>query len=107
MLALVSYEMSFLPSMYARASFWTTSPTYFFLRIGIMTMVIPIAWLWDRRRVWLGAHWSPLEELGRSSLFAYWIHVEMVYRILSYPPHRQLSLAAWALFSLVILDWFA
>jgi len=106
-LALVSYEMSFLPSMYARASFWTTSPTYFFLRIGIMMMIIPIAWLWDRRRVWLRrAHWSPLEELGRSSLFAYWIHVEMVYGFLSYPLHRQLSLegsfAAWALFSLLI-----
>lgn len=53
-LALVSYEMSVLPSIYARSSFWTTSPTYFFLRIGMMTMAIPIAWLWDQRRVWLG-----------------------------------------------------
>jgi hypothetical protein len=32
-LAFVSYEMSFLPSMYASSSFWTTSPTYFFLRV--------------------------------------------------------------------------
>jgi hypothetical protein len=46
---------------------------------------------------------SPLEVFGRSSLFVYWIHVEMVYGFLSGPLHRGLSLAgsfvAWAIFS--------
>jgi fucose 4-O-acetylase-like acetyltransferase len=35
--------------------------------------------------------WSPLKQLGRTSLFIYWIHVEMVYGLLSLPLHRQLS----------------
>jgi hypothetical protein len=33
-----------------------------------------------------------LEEFGVSSLFVYWIHVEMVYGIVSLPLHRQLTL---------------
>ena len=34
---------------------------------------------------------SALQEFGRSSLFVYWIHVEMVYGIFSAPIHRRLS----------------
>ena len=120
-LAVVSYELSFRPSIYAKSGFWTSSPTYFFLRIGMMTLAIPIAWLRSERHVWLKRipRWSPprhpsaaaalgtpVEEFGRSSLFTYWIHVEMVYGILSYPLHKQLSLQAallaWAVFSVFI-----
>jgi hypothetical protein len=35
---------------------------------------------------------APLVELGRSSLFVYWIHVEMAYGILTAPLHRRLPL---------------
>ena len=45
-------------------------------------------------------------EFGRSSLFVYWIHVELVYGIFSFPIHRKLpvwgSLAAFIVFSLFI-----
>jgi fucose 4-O-acetylase-like acetyltransferase len=51
--------------------------------------------------------WSPLEELGRSSLFVYWIHVEMVYGFFSRPIRRALSLegalAAYVLFTVFLL----
>ena len=51
--------------------------------------------------------WSPLQQLGRTSLFIYWIHVEMVYGLLSLPLHHALTLRqAWlalALFSLFML----
>jgi len=47
--------------------------------------------------------WSPMLEFGRSSLFVYWIHVELAYGIFSYPIHRKLpvwwSLAAFAAFT--------
>ena len=36
---------------------------------------------------------SVLEEFGVASLFVYWIHVEMVYGIVSLPLHRNLTLA--------------
>ena len=50
--------------------------------------------------------WSPMLEFGRSSLFVYWIHVELAYGIFSYPIHRKLpvwwSLAAFIAFTLFI-----
>jgi uncharacterized membrane protein len=43
-----------------------------------------------------GRRWSPLQVLGRSSLFIYWIHVELVYGLVSLPLHGAFSLAgAW------------
>ena len=51
--------------------------------------------------------WSPLQQLGRTSLFIYWIHVEMVYGLLSRPLHKrlswELSWVALALFCLFML----
>ena len=45
-------------------------------------------------------------EFGRSSLFVYWIHVELAYGIFSYPLHRRLpvwwSLAAFTAFTALI-----
>ena len=43
-------------------------------------------------------------EFGRSSLFVYWVHVELVYGVFSEPLHRHLpfgqAVAAFAAFSL-------
>ena len=39
-----------------------------------------------------GARWNPLTQLGRTSLFIYWIHVELVYGLISRPWHRALTL---------------
>ena len=88
------YAASFLPTIYANSSFWTSSPTFFFLRTGVLIALIPVAWWWRRPYRWRGAvdRVSPLEVFGRSSLFVYWIHVEMVYGFMSRPLHRGLSL---------------
>ena len=93
LVAFLGYCASFLPSIYSHSEFWTSSPTFFFLRAGIITLLPPFAFCWDRAP-WRGAisQWSPLEELGRSSLFVYWIHVEMVYGFISRPLRRALSL---------------
>jgi uncharacterized membrane protein len=105
-LALGAYGASFLPSPYPHSNFWTTSPSFFFLRLGLLVSAVAAAYLWEQRR---DAHqkWSPLRTLGRSSLFIYWIHVEMVYGLISIPLHGSLSLGqAWIalfLFWLLIL----
>lgn len=95
---------SFLPSIYAQSAFWTSSPSFFFLRIGVLLMLVTAACLWAQRRT--ADRFSPLIQFGRTSLFVYWIHVEMVYGILSYPLHRNLSLpaavVAFALFTLAM-----
>ena len=103
-----AYEASFLPSIYATSEFWTSSPTFFFLRVGLISLLLPLAFLWDLAP-WRGmlGRWSPIEEFGRSSLFVYWIHVEMVYGFISRPLRRNLSfhaaIAADLLFSTFLL----
>jgi uncharacterized membrane protein len=80
------YAASYLPPIYPVTSFWTSSPTFFFVRLGVLILSVPVAYAW--MRAWRG--WSPLEEFGIASLFVYWIHVEMVYGVASGPIHRAL-----------------
>jgi uncharacterized membrane protein len=95
LLALAGYGASFLPSLYQHSDFWTSSPTFFFLRVGVIALMLPLAYLWERAP-WRGivSQWSPIEEFGRASLFVYWIHVEMVYGFISRPLRRNLSFEA-------------
>lgn len=96
--ALGGYGASHLPPIYRDVSFWTSSPTFFFLRLGIVMAAVPVAYAW--LRTWPG--WSPIRELGVASLFVYWIHVELVYGTPSLLLHRRLTfeqaLAAFVLF---------
>jgi uncharacterized membrane protein len=106
LLAAGAYGVSFLPSPYAHSDFWGGSPAHFALRTGILTLAVPIAYAWDRLVV--RGSWSPIGQLGRSSLFIYWIHVEMVYGLISLRLHKTLThqqawgaYAAFAIFMLL------
>jgi hypothetical protein len=81
-----------LPSIYRDSSFWTTSPTYFAIRAGAMMTTLSLMYAIDRMASG-GRIASALVCLGRSSLFVYWIHVELVYGYASWPIHRRLPLA--------------
>lgn len=96
LLAALAFACSYLPSPFAASSFWTTSPAYFFLRVGLMLFVLGLSWRWVARTP-RRLPWSPLVQLGRTSLFIYWIHVEMVYGLVSLPLHRALSLGQAAM----------
>jgi uncharacterized membrane protein len=50
------YATSFLPAIYPVTSFWTSSPTFFFLRLGILILMLPLAFGWNA--LWRG--WSRL-----------------------------------------------
>jgi uncharacterized membrane protein len=100
----VAWLASFRPSIYPSASFWHDSPTFFFIRLGLVTLLVPVAWIVERllpARLVL-----PLVTLGRSSLFVYWIHVEMVYGVMVDPIKRSLplwlSLTATALLCILL-----
>jgi uncharacterized membrane protein len=101
-LAVGGYATSFLPPIYPDTSFWTTSPTFFFLRLGILLLALPLAYAWNA--AWEGR--SVLQEFGRASLFVYWIHVELAYGVISGPIHKQLTLEeafiAYAIFSVAL-----
>jgi uncharacterized membrane protein len=108
LIVLTAHQASFLPSPYGRSEYWTSSPAYFFLRVGLLTLLLPLGFLWEHRP-WRHklSSWSPLEEFGRASLFVYWIHVEMVYGFFSRPIRRSLTvegaLAAYVLFTVFLL----
>ena len=99
-LALLAYALSFRPSIYRNADFWTTSPTFFFIRLGVNLTLLPVAWWIDefhafiRRRIALppDVPGRVITTLGRSSLFVYWIHVEMAYGMISLPLRRALPI---------------
>ena len=105
----LAHAGSFLPSLHDVSDYWTTSPAFFFLRVGVLLLLLPIAYVWThsplRRKV---SGWSPLEEFGRASLFVYWIHVEMVYGFVSRPWRQSLTLeqafAAYVLFTVFLLS---
>jgi uncharacterized membrane protein len=90
--AMAAYFASLLPPIYRETSFWTSSPTFFFFRLGILVALLPIAYAWTR--AWRG--WSPVQEFGVASFFVYWVHVEMVYGVPSAAIHRRLSHEQWA-----------
>ena len=98
-----SWVGSYLPPLVANTSFWTTSPAYFYLRIGLMTAAIGAAYLYSRWRMPLPS--DPLIVLGRSSLFVYWVHVEMVYGLITHPIHHTLPIG-WAALAFVAFVLF-
>ncbi len=90
----VAYAGSFLPSVVGPSEFWGGSPAFLLLRVGLITAAIGAAYAWDSRPT--AGSWSPLQQLGRTSLFIYWIHVEMVYGLVSVSLHKSLTHAqAW------------
>jgi hypothetical protein len=64
--------------LYAAYDYWHTSPTFFWLRVGMLLMILTASYSWCR---WGAAQWSfsPLIQLGQASLLVYWVHLEFVY----------------------------
>jgi uncharacterized membrane protein len=91
----ISYSLTSVRNPLFDSYFWTTSPAFFFIRAGAMTFAVAFAYAWESRKGGADA-WSPLKQFGRTSLFIYWIHVEMVYGLMTRPIHKTFSLpAAW------------
>ena len=64
--------------IYADYDYWHTSPNFFLLRVGLLLIILAAAYLWCR---WGAGQWgfSPLVQLGQTSLLVYWVHIEFVY----------------------------
>jgi uncharacterized membrane protein len=102
------------PSIYAASSFWTTSPTWFAIRLGILMLALTMVYGCERIIAAVtrpatppppapviaatdspaapAAAVDPLARLGRNSLFIYWIHVELVYGYASWLWRHRLPL---------------
>jgi uncharacterized membrane protein len=84
------WYLSTRPSIYHASSFWTTSPTWFVMRAGILMLLLAGLYLLAGARH--GLTCAPLARFGRSSLFLYWIHVELVYGYATWPLRGRLPL---------------
>jgi uncharacterized membrane protein len=64
--------------LYAEYDFWHTSPPFFLARIGVLLMILFLVYVWCQ---WGAGQWkfSPIIQLGQTSLLVYWVHIEFVY----------------------------
>lgn len=81
--------------------YWHTSPNFFLMRCGILLFILFLAYAWCR---WGLAEksFSPLIQLGKTSLLVYWVHIDFVYGGLSILPKRQCG-AGMATLGLLII----
>jgi len=82
------------PSIYASSSFWTSSPTWFAIRVGLLTIALSALFAIAEVRADAASRGfgAALARMGRSSLFVYWIHVELVYGYASWLWRHRLPL---------------
>ena len=87
--------------LYAVYDFWHTSPNFFLARVGVLLGIMFFAYAWCR---WgLGqVGFSPLIQLGQTSLLVYWVHIEFVYGSLSIMAKRAQTVTSASLGLLVI-----
>jgi uncharacterized membrane protein len=64
-------------TLYDRSEFWLNSPMLIFMKLGVILLALPFAYLWTTHG--LGARWSWVAQLGTTSLLVYWVHIELVY----------------------------
>jgi uncharacterized membrane protein len=64
--------------LYSVYDFWHTSPNFFLIRLGLLMLILLACYAWCR---WGLGQWgfSPLIQLGQTSLLVYWVHIELVY----------------------------
>jgi uncharacterized membrane protein len=79
----------YLPAIY---DYWHTSPNFFLMRCGILLVILFFAYAWCR---WGLAQrgFSPIIQLGQTSLLVYWVHIEFVYGRFSILPKWQCGIA--------------
>jgi len=88
-ICLLSWGLTALPlQLYSVHDYWHTSPEFFLMRVGLVLMVIGIAYAWCQWGPGTKG-FSPLITLGQSSLLVYWVHNELVYGRFSILPKRQ------------------
>jgi uncharacterized membrane protein len=77
-------------SIYPEYDYWRTSPSFFIIRVGMLLLLTAAAYAWCH---WGPGEWgfSPMIQLGRTSLLVYWVHIELVYGKFAILRHRSQS----------------
>jgi uncharacterized membrane protein len=76
--------------LYAVYDYWHSNPDFLLMRCGILLIILFLVYAWCR---WGLAQkgFSPIIQLGQTSLLLYWVHIEFVYGRFSILPKGQCS----------------
>ena len=76
--------------LYAVYDYWHSNPDFLLMRCGILLIILFLVYTWCR---WGFAQkgFSPIIQLGNTSLLVYWVHIEFVYGRFSILPKGQCS----------------
>lgn len=73
--------------LYSTYDYWHTSPNFLMMRIGLLLVILFLSYAWCRWG-WATRGFSPMIQLGQTSLLVYWVHIEFVYGRFSLLPKR-------------------
>ncbi len=102
--------------LYAVYDFWHTSPNFFLIRVGLLLVILFGVYAWCRwsfhpplaKTAKAGAPssvwgFSPMIQLGQTSLLVYWVHIPFVYGRFSILPKHAMSIGRASLGLAVIV----
>jgi uncharacterized membrane protein len=78
--------------LYSTYDYWHTSPNFLMMRIGLLLIILFLSYAWCRWG-WATRGFSPMIQLGQTSLLVYWVHIEFVYGRFSLMPKRAETIA--------------
>jgi hypothetical protein len=87
-------------SLYPATDFWINSPGLIFIKVGVILVLLALAFLWTHHGARQG--WSWVRQLGTTSLVVYWVHIELVYGRWFGKWKGQLSIAECAFWALAL-----
>jgi fucose 4-O-acetylase-like acetyltransferase len=64
-------------SLYTSSDFWLNGPWLILIKLGVLLLILPAAYLWTQYGAPQG--WSWVRQFGTTSLLVYWVHTELVY----------------------------
>jgi len=73
--------------LYSTYDYWHTSPNFLMTRVGLLLVIAFLSYAWCRWGL-ATRGFSPLIQLGQTSLLVYWVHIEFVYGRYSLLPKR-------------------
>ena len=77
--------------LYAVYDYWHSNPDFLLLRCGVLLVILSLVYFWCRFG-FAQKGFSPLIQLGNTSLLVYWVHIEFVYGSLTIMPKRACSI---------------
>jgi uncharacterized membrane protein len=77
--------------LYPVYDYWHSNPDFLLLRCGVLLIILSLVYAWCRWG-WAQKGFSPVIQLGQTSLLVYWVHIEFVYGRFSFLPKRGTSI---------------